>query len=98
MISDNPLIQYYLICYDITDDRRRNRVVHLLKDYGRRVQKSVFEAKIDPVLLERMLSEVEPFIGEEDSLRIYQLSKRSIQKVIVRGLALPELEGGDLIL
>jgi CRISPR-associated protein Cas2 len=36
----------YLICYDITDDRDRNRVAHLLERYGERVQYSVFEVHL----------------------------------------------------
>ena len=34
---------FYLICYDVVNDRRRNRVSRLLEGYGLRVQKSVFE-------------------------------------------------------
>lgn len=33
----------YAVCYDITDDRERGRVDKILKGYGVRVQKSVFE-------------------------------------------------------
>lgn len=33
----------YVISYDIVDDRKRTKTVDTLKDYGRRVQKSVFE-------------------------------------------------------
>jgi len=36
----------YSICYDIKDDRRRNRIFKLLKDFGEPVQFSVFEADI----------------------------------------------------
>ncbi|HDG96778.1 MAG TPA: CRISPR-associated endonuclease Cas2, partial [Desulfobacterales bacterium] len=34
---------FYLVCFDIVDDRTRQRVVKVLKGYGHRVQKSVFE-------------------------------------------------------
>jgi len=34
---------FYLVCFDITDDTVRNRVVKVLKGRGYRVQKSVFE-------------------------------------------------------
>ena len=33
----------YLISYDVTDDARRRHVMEALKDFGRRVQYSVFE-------------------------------------------------------
>src|SRR5690606_2556717 len=36
-----------VVCYDVVDDRMRNRIFKLLKDYGRRVQYSVFEVECD---------------------------------------------------
>jgi CRISPR-associated protein Cas2 len=38
---------FYLVCYDIVSDRRRNKVAKLLEAYGLRVQKSVFECVLD---------------------------------------------------
>jgi CRISPR-associated protein Cas2 len=34
---------FYVVAFDISDDRARYRVVKVLKAYGHRVQKSVFE-------------------------------------------------------
>ena len=45
---------FYSICYDIRDDHRRNQVVKALKDYGERVQLSVFEANLRPEELSRL--------------------------------------------
>ena len=33
----------YLVSYDISDDGRRRQAMEALKDFGRRVQYSVFE-------------------------------------------------------
>jgi CRISPR-associated protein Cas2 len=44
----------YVICYDITDDRRRSRIASLLLDFGTRVQESVFVAHLDEELFDRM--------------------------------------------
>ena len=46
--ADLPLINltvrnFYLISYDIPNDKRRLRIAHLLEGYGERVQYSVFE-------------------------------------------------------
>ncbi|MBY0508405.1 MAG: CRISPR-associated endonuclease Cas2 [Bryobacteraceae bacterium] len=38
----------FVICYDITDDRRRARVSAALLDYGARLQESVFVATHTP--------------------------------------------------
>jgi CRISPR-associated protein Cas2 len=36
-----------LVSYDVPDDRRRTRLAHALKDFGERVQYSVFECRLD---------------------------------------------------
>ena len=37
---------YVLISYDIVDDKRRLKVMKFLKDFGKRVQLSVFECHL----------------------------------------------------
>jgi CRISPR-associated protein Cas2 len=64
----------YVIAYDIVDDARRVKVAEVLKDFGRRVQYSVFEALLDAELLARLRARVNREIDEEeDSIRIYRL-------------------------
>ena len=53
----------YVICYDLTDDRRRDRLAKTLLDYGKRIQHSVFVAHLDDELLERMMARVRGEIG-----------------------------------
>lgn len=43
----------FLVCYDIADDRRRDRMAKALLDYGARIQESVFLAELDDELAER---------------------------------------------
>lgn len=68
-----------LISYDVrTDDeagrRRLRRVARVCRDWGQRVQYSVFECELDPAqwarLKARLLAEIDP---ERDSLRFYFL-------------------------
>ena len=67
-----------LISYDVASDdtgqRRLRRVARACKDFGQRVQYSVFECIVDPaqwtMLKERLVSEIDP---EKDSLRFYYL-------------------------
>ena len=70
---------FVLISYDVaTDDgkgqRRLRRVARACKDYGQRVQYSVFECIVDPAqwtkLKDRLISEIDP---AKDSLRFYYL-------------------------
>ncbi len=70
---------FVLIAYDVaTTDRagarRLRRVAQACKDYGQRVQNSVFECKLDAknwvILRDRLLNEIDM---KEDSLRFYFL-------------------------
>ncbi len=65
-----------LVSYDVPDDRRRTRLAHTLKDFGERVQYSVFECRLDERALQTLRERVTRLIDpEEDSLRIYRLCK-----------------------
>ena len=79
-----------LVTYDVsivTDDgkRRLRRVAKACKDYGQRVQFSVFECEVDPaqwaVLRQRLIDEIDPAV---DSLRFYFLGanwRRRIEQI-----------------
>lgn len=78
---------FYLICYDIVDDRRRTRVAALLEAYGVRVQKSVFEAVLTPPQFERLERRLKKTIdSERDRLRFYPLSAKCRDRVVVLGV------------
>ena len=64
-----------LVIYDITDDRRRTRMVKCLERYGIRVQKSAFEAFLTEKKYERMMELTSGLIDPAtDSLRVYLLA------------------------
>jgi CRISPR-associated protein Cas2 len=79
-----------LVTYDVsivTDggQRRLRNVAKACKDYGQRVQFSVFECEVDPaqwaVLRQRLIDEIDP---EVDSLRFYFLGanwRRRIEQI-----------------
>jgi CRISPR-associated protein Cas2 len=72
------------ICYDVTDDRRRARVAAALKDYGRRAQRSVFEADLSQDQFERLVRRLRRLLEPgEDSLRIYRLCEACRAKIVV---------------
>ena len=77
---------FVVVSYDIVDNSRRNRMANLLLDYGRRVQKSVFECDLDEKNLDRMIEEATDCIdAEEDNLRIYRLCKDCLSKIESHG-------------
>lgn len=64
-----------LVIYDISDNRKRNRIAKYLSRYGVRVQKSAFEAWLTQKQYERLLEKLPLLINEqEDYLRTYKLS------------------------
>ena len=61
-----------LVIYDITDDRRRTRMVKCLERYGIRVQKSAFEAFLTEKKYERMMHLTSGLIDPATaSMRVY---------------------------
>ena len=77
---------FYVISYDISDDRRRLRVAKVLKDFGARVQLSVFEVILDSDQLERLKKRVSRELNsEEDQLRIYPLCGACAEHIEIIG-------------
>ena len=65
---------FYVISYDIPDDRRRNQLAKVLKGFGVRVQYSVFEAHLNRRQYEELKQAVARVIDlTEDSVRYYAL-------------------------
>lgn len=77
---------FYLVSYDITDDTRRNQIAKALKDFGDRVQYSVFECLLDERLYHRMISRLSQLIQpDEDSIRVYQVCQGCRQGIKILG-------------
>lgn len=79
---------FYLVCFDISDDRVRTRVAKALKGFGHRVQKSVFEC---PDLTEKQLlklkDRLEGLIDETtDSVRYYRQCQGCLPQCEMSGI------------
>ena len=85
--------KFYVIAYDVVDDRRRNRIMKLLKGYGFHAQKSVFECYLSAEQLQRLKHRLQKEINEaEDNIRIYSLTLEQVQQVHIIGRGeLPKL-------
>ena len=69
--------QFVLIIYDITDNKRRVKFAKLLEGYGKRVQKSAFEAMLTSKKYDKLVKEIPSYIDSrkgEDSVRIYRIT------------------------
>ncbi len=79
---------FYVVAYDLPDNKRRNRVFRLMKGYGVHTQYSVFECELDNKEFTVMIRKLEKTIDRsEDNIKIYQLCKNCVEKVECRGKA-----------
>ena len=76
----------YVVCYDISDDKRRTRVHSALTGFGTWVQYSLFECFLDKkqrlYMEARLLKEIH---RQKDSVRIYTLCKGCAPEVEILG-------------
>lgn len=71
-----------IVAYDIPSDKRRARMANALKDFGERVQYSVFECRLDAEQTELLKARVvKILITESDRLRIYRLCATCVASV-----------------
>jgi CRISPR-associated protein Cas2 len=78
----------WMIAYDISEDRIRNRVRNILKNYGVRVQYSVFECELDGREKHALQKRLSGMLGRDDSLRWYPLCAWCRDKTILQGQGL----------
>jgi len=77
-----------LVTYDVNTEteagkKRLRKVAKQCKDYGQRVQNSVFEFLIDPAQLKQLQAALEKIIDPKiDSLRYYMLGDEWHSKII----------------
>lgn len=75
-----------MISYDVVDDKNRIKLMKFLKDYGERVQKSVFECNFDSQVYEKVKKGVEEIIDKrKDRVRYYRLCKGCEERVEISG-------------
>jgi len=79
--------RFVLVAYDIKDDKRRLKVANELKNYGERVQYSVFECLPDAKRNVEMRQKIAALIDDaEDSVRFYDLCAKCIGQVEIFGI------------
>ena len=65
----------YVVVYDIEDDRVRAGLARVLLRFGERVQESVFECRIPPKKLPRLIENLRKTLGsaEAGGIRVYRV-------------------------
>lgn len=86
---------YVVVSYDIADDKRRSRIHKTLKNFGERIQFSVFECNLTKEQLLRMQYALRRIIKEDehDSVRFYHLCDSCQGKIDRIGGIIPEADG-----
>ena len=81
-----------VVAYDVSTETRegRRRLRHIAqacKNFGQRVQQSVFECTVSPIQYEELKRKLLSIIEErEDRLRIYRLTEPRQQHIEIYGL------------
>lgn len=78
---------FTIVSYDVVEDRRRTKVLKLLKGYGTRVQYSVFECDLNAAQFARLERELRGLIDlNTDSVRCYRLDTTAVARTQILGI------------
>ena len=77
---------FYVICFDVHDDKRLRKTSNEMENFGARVQRSVFECHLEAAQLlelqQRLSDLMEP---AEDQVRYYRLCGKDKQHIVIDG-------------
>ncbi len=76
-----------VISYDISDNKRRTKIMKTLEGHGYRVQFSIFECDLTAKKLRELKKELRQYVKtqEMDSIRFYPLPVDAVKKISVLG-------------
>lgn len=89
-----------IVAYDIANPRRLLKVAKVMKDYGVRVQKSIFEVEVNEAGFREMRRRAEAILEPEvDGVKFFPLCDRCSDTLVTLGLcAVFSDEGTVLVL
>ena len=88
-----------IIAYDVTDDRRRERVSTLLEDYGQRVNYSVFECELEGKEFAQLQAQLARLIdAREDRVVFYRLCASCHDRKSALGLPFQDRGGQGVVI
>lgn len=86
-------ISDYAVVYDITSDTERARVDKVLKDFGFRVQKSVFECRLNKKGKEDLIERLKRLNIKTGFIKVYRL-EYSFKSPIIGEKKKRDIDGG----
>jgi len=95
-------MKQYLVCYDITDDKRLRTIHKIMKGYGEPWQYSVFLCRLKHIDRIRMEADIDETINRNnDQVIIISLGENDSQikkKITVLGKKLPNIKSGIIVI
>jgi len=81
------MTDFWLVCYDVRDNKRRTKLAKLMEQRCQRVQYSVFECPLDEETLAGLMENrwVKVLNLSEDSLRAYPLTRTAKKQAKIYG-------------
>jgi len=83
----------FIICYDVSDDKKRNKLSKKLKAYGIRTQYSVFEVEAEKHIILKLLEEVDSILDPVDKFFVYYIDNQKVKELTRMGIA----ETGEIL-
>jgi CRISPR-associated protein Cas2 len=77
--------QFVVVSYDISDNRRRTKMMKALEGFGTHVQFSVFECRLKPAEISEMRTKLKKLTGRQDSVRLYFIGADDVKRIEVIG-------------
>jgi len=73
---------FVVVAYDVANDRRRLRVMKMLKGYGAHVQESVFECDLKEGVYQQMRQRLHKVLDlDADNVRFYHLCAADVRRI-----------------
>jgi CRISPR-associated protein Cas2 len=77
---------FYVICFDVHDDKRLRQISNEMENFGTRVQRSVFECHLETAQLQELQSRLGDLMEPaEDQVRYYNLCGKDKQHIVIDG-------------
>lgn len=90
---------FFVVAYDMPDNKRRTRLLKALKGFGIHTQFSLFECELDETELGRLLLAIDRIINtREDAVKVYRLCRNCVSAVRVIGLGRVAIEPDCIII
>jgi CRISPR-associated protein Cas2 len=88
----------FLITYDIASDSRRNRLIRVLNEHGRRVQYSCFEVNLNADSLNGLKEKIKEIINcDEDSVFIFPITDFASPFIVKLGVIEPSIGDSEIL-